>query len=104
MSEPKKRRRFTAEQKVSILRKHLVENIPVSDVCEEENIKPALFYTWQKRFFENGSAAFKSSEDHEKRELTKEVTQLKDKLAKKDEIIAEVAEAFVSLKKELGEP
>lgn len=43
-------------------------------------------------------------EDHEKRELTKEVTQLKDKLAKKDEIIAEVAEAFVSLKKELGEP
>lgn len=104
MSKSKKRNYYTAEQKVAILRKHLVEGISVSDVCEEFNIKPGLYYSWQKKFFENGAAAFQRSISDERRGLQDEVSELKDKLAKKDEIIAEVAEAFVTLKKELGEP
>lgn len=103
MTTHQKRRRFTAEQKVSILRKHLVEGTPVSDVCEESGIKPAQYYSWQKQFFENGAAAFQNGVDEEKRELTHEIAQLKQKLAGKDAVIAEVAEAFVTLKKELGE-
>jgi transposase-like protein len=52
------RRHFTSEQKVNILREHLIGRVPVSDVCDKHQIQPTLFYQWQKTFFEKGSAAF----------------------------------------------
>ncbi len=54
------RRHFSGEQKVAILRLHLLEGKPVSDICEEHAIVVNLFYSWQKQFFENGAAAFAS--------------------------------------------
>ena len=52
------RRKFSAQQKVQILRQHLVEKVPISEVCEKNGIQPTQFYQWQKVFFENGAAAF----------------------------------------------
>ena len=51
----KQRRTFTAEEKVSILRRHLLDGVAVSDPCDEHGLNPALFYRWQKTFFENGT-------------------------------------------------
>ena len=45
------RRNFSPEQKVNILREHLIERVPVSDVCDKHQIQPTLFYRWQKTFF-----------------------------------------------------
>ena len=56
----KTRRQFTPQQKVAILREHLVEHVPVSDLCDKHKLHPTLFYQWQKAFFENGAAAFES--------------------------------------------
>lgn len=103
MSSTRKRRYFKAEDKVAMVRRQLIDKVPVSDLCEEHDIKPTQYYTWQKQFFERGEAAFHSSSDSEQKQLERENAKLKDKLQKKDEIIAEVAEAFVTLKKELGE-
>ena len=36
-----KRRTFSAEQKVSILRRHLIDGIPVSDLCDQYGLNPA---------------------------------------------------------------
>jgi len=46
------------EEKVAILRRHLVEGIPISGLCDELGLQPTVFYRWQKEFFENGAAAF----------------------------------------------
>jgi transposase len=54
----KERRHHSAEQKVTILRRHLLEKVPISDLCEEFGLQPTVFYRWQKEFFENGAAAF----------------------------------------------
>ncbi len=54
----KKRHNYTPEEKVSILRRHLVEHVAVSDLCDEFQLQPKIFYIWQKQFFENGAAAF----------------------------------------------
>ena len=98
------RRHFSAEEKVAIIRRHLLENIPISDLCDEYSIKPTQYYAWQRQFFEQGAAAFASNRpDPLQSKLKQENARLKQKLSQKDEIIAEVAEAFVSLKKELGE-
>ena len=98
------RRNFAAKEKVEILRKHLLEGIPVSDVCEQHGLQPTVFYRWQKDFFENGSAAFerKGPETGNQR-LEKENEALRTKLTHKDEVIAEIMEAHVKLKKSLGE-
>jgi transposase len=43
----KSRRHFTAEQKATIVRRHLVDKVPVSDLCDEYKIQPSMLYTWQ---------------------------------------------------------
>ncbi len=58
MSNPKRRRHFTGQEKVAILRRHLVEKVPVSDLCEEHGLHPTLFYRWQKDWFEQGAVVF----------------------------------------------
>jgi len=99
------RRRFTAQQKVAILKEHLVEKVPVSQVCDKHGINPTAFYRWQKEFFENGAAAFEgraSKGDGRARQLQERVEKLTAKLAHKDEVIAEVMEEAMRLKKSLG--
>ena len=54
----KQRKHCTPEEKVAILRRHLLEKEPISDLCDELGLQPTVFYRWQKEFFENGAAAF----------------------------------------------
>jgi transposase-like protein len=98
-----KRRNFSAEVKVKILRRHLLDNVPVSDLCEEYDLHPTIFYRWQKAFFENGAAAFVKRESANNKKLVKENDSLKKRIAHKDEVIAEIMESHVALKKSLGE-
>ena len=49
---------YSAVEKVAILRRHLIERVPVSDLRDQYRIQPSMFYNWQKQFFENGAAAF----------------------------------------------
>lgn len=103
MSKKKKRRYLSPEQKVAILREHLVERRPVSEVCEEHELQPSVFYDWQRRFFENGAAAFTTDRDTEKRRLERENQQLRERLSHKDHVIARVTEELVKEKKLGGE-
>ena len=54
----KQRRHFLDTEKVAILKRHLVDKVPVSDLCDELDIYPNQFYDWLKKFFENGHLAF----------------------------------------------
>ena len=101
----KTRRQFTPQQKVAILREHLVEHVPVSDLCDKHKLHPTLFYQWQKAFFEKGAAAFESRRPRS-RSLSKEedkIAALEAKLSNKTDVLAEVVEELVRTKKELGE-
>jgi len=99
----KHRKHYTPEEKVSILRRHLVEKVPVSDLCEEVKLQPTVFYRWLKEFFENGAAAFQRSSDAESKQDKERIAALEQKLKKKDEVLAELMEEHVALKKSLGE-
>jgi len=99
----KTRRKFSPQEKVAILRRHLLEKVAVSDLCDEHHLAPNLFYRWQKEFFENGAAAFERDNGSEVRRLQERNEALKTKLAHKDEVIAEIMESHVALKKTLGQ-
>ena len=47
----KSRRHYSPEQKVAILREHLIEQVAVSELCEKYQIHPTMFYQWQKTNF-----------------------------------------------------
>jgi transposase len=102
MSE-KRRKHYSPAEKVAILKRHLLEQVPISKLCEEYKLEPSLFYKWQKQFFENGAAAFNQPNRTNESEIEEKVTLLEEKLARKNEVISELMEEHVKLKKELGE-
>jgi transposase len=101
----KPRRHFADREKVAILKRHLIDKVPVSDLCDELDIYPNQFYDWLKKFFENAHLAFangrkgKAVEDAN----VEKIQKLEAKLTRKNEVMAELMEAHTQLKKELGE-
>lgn len=97
------RRKFTGEEKAALLRRHLLEKVPVSELCEDVGLQPAQFYQWQKQFFENGAAAFERNGTPKVDKAQERIAALEAKLRRKDEVLGELMEEHVALKKELGE-
>lgn len=58
---PRERRNSSGAEKMAILRAHLIEKVPVSEVCEKHGVQPTLLYQWQRRLFEEGTAVFEPS-------------------------------------------
>jgi len=104
-----KRKHFTAEQKVAIVRRHLLEGVPVSDLCDELGIHATQYYNWQKQLFENAAQAFErrpnqANQRRQEAAAERKIAELQAKLQRKNEVVAELLEEHVQLKKELGEP
>lgn len=99
----RQRRKFTGTEKTAILRRHLLEKVPVSELCEELGLQPAQFYQWQKQFFENGAAAFERNGKPKADKSQERIAALEAKVRRKDEVLGELMEEHVALKKELGE-
>jgi transposase len=97
--------RYTAEEKVTILRRHLLDKVAVSDLCEELGLQPTVFYRWQKEFFGNGAAALQTPERPRRQaeEKQKRIEFLEKKVQTKDEVLAELMAEHIALKKSLGE-
>ena len=103
------RKILTPEQKVGILREHLLEKVPVSQVCDKHGVSIVNFYNWQKQFFENGAAAFerKPNSANLRRQQDANLAKievLETKLQQKNEVIAELLQEHVQLKKANGAP
>ena len=99
----KTRKQYTGEEKVAALRRHLLEQEPVSKLCDELGLQPTVFYRWQKEFFENGAAAFqaKARSDHQAEQ--ERIQYLEKKMQRKDEVLAELMAEHIALRRELGE-
>lgn len=102
----KPRRHHSTDQKVAMLKRHHLEKVPVSDLCDEVKLQPSVFYYWQKQLFENAERALDAPKIKASREqaLEERIQHLEARLARKDQVIAEVTEELVRTKKELGEP
>jgi transposase len=99
------RRHFSGPEKVAILKRHLLDKVPVSDLCDELQLYPNQLYGWLKEFFENGHAAFDNGRKSKAIEDAKDrkIEMLEAKLTRKNEVMAELMEAHTQLKKDLGE-
>jgi transposase len=99
----KHRKQYAAEEKVAILRRHLLEKEPISKLCDEVGLQPTVFYRWQKEFFENGAAAFEQKGRPNHSAEQERIAYLEKKIQTKDEVLVELMAEHVALKKEIGE-
>ena len=104
--ERQQRRHFSGADKVAILKRHLLDKVAISDLCDEHGIQVSQFHQWQRQFFENGHAAFDNGRKSKAVEDAKDqkIERLEAKLQRKNEVMAELMEAHTLLKKDLGEP
>ena len=103
MAKKIRRRRFSAAEKVAILKRHLVGKEEVSTICDDLKLHPNQFYEWQRVFFEQVVRAFEADEKHTEAKLKAENEKLKAKLQRKDSVLSELMEEHLILKKNLGE-
>lgn len=94
------RKRYTSEDKVSIIREHLENNVSVPDVCEKYRIHPNLLYRWKKELFEKAVELFSKTDNS--RDI-KKITELESTVNNRNEVIAELLEENLKLKKLSGE-
>jgi len=98
-TKKRSRRHFGADEKVAVLKRHLLDKVAVSDLCDELELQPRVFYRWQQEFFERGAAAFASDDHRESSRLSRRVEQLEGKLQLKNEVLSELMEEHLLLKK-----
>jgi transposase len=97
MSE-KKRRKWTANEKLRIVLTCLQPGVEVSEVCRREGINPTMFYTWKKKLMSSASQIFEEKskkQDVERERREREMSRMKD-------VIAEITAENLELKKTLS--
>src|SRR5271170_7378138 len=99
-SNNRQRRHFADSEKVAILKRHLIDKVPVSDLCDELKLYPNQFYDWLKKFFENGHLAFANGRKSKAVEDAKDqkIEQLETKHSRKNEVLVELMEEHTLLK------
>ena len=108
--QTEKRKSYAAEEKLAIVKEHLIGKKPVSEICEQYGIVPSLFYKWQQALFDHGAQALeKKNGGHQRREsrqvqrLEQELERTRAKLANKHEVLSELMSEHIALKKSLGD-
>ena len=101
----RQRRNFCGSEKTAILREHLIDRVPVSEVCDKHGLNPTLFYQWQKKLFEEGAVVFeqpRAQSNRQKAAEARRIEALEAKMKEKNEVLAELMGEHVALKKTLG--
>ena len=102
-----KRRKFSSEQKADAVRRHLWDNVPVSDLAKELQVQPTQIHQWvqqvrlqMQQFFDRSPGRHDLKATDEK---DQEIAKLKAKLWQKHEVISELMEENVKAKKANGD-
>jgi transposase-like protein len=99
----RERRNFSPQDKAQMLKEHLLENKPISQICDENSLHVTVFQRWMQQLFENSASAFEKKNNHEEVVWQRKVLKLERKLVKKNEVLSELMEEHIALKKSLGE-
>lgn len=99
MSEKRKRRSWTASEKLRIVLAGLDGSAEISELCRREGINPTQYYLWKKQLlgsaakvFENGASGKPSAQQE----------RLESELRRAKDVIAEITAENLDLKKGLS--
>lgn len=98
-------KQLTAEQRAQVVRRHVADKVPVSDLADEYGVQPSQIHLWVKQVLDQAEHAFNRVGRPSKTETAKsrQIERLEAKLVQKNEVIAELMEENVRAKKANGE-
>jgi len=99
------RKHLSGKEKIRLLKKHLVDKKPISEVCSSEKVLPGSFHQWVRELFDRGDVVFESMRRKKDptHEYERKIAVLEAKLVQKNEVIAELMQETIKLKKASGE-
>jgi transposase-like protein len=84
LSEQRKYRTFTAQQKLEIVVAGLRGDVSVKELCRQHAIAETLYYSWREKLLEGGREALAGKEERRgERELKRKIAQLERALGRK---------------------
>ena len=96
------RRNISPDEKVKILQEILLKKKKVSEAAEEYGLHPTQVFAWQKELFEGAAEIFERKRpDITEKAQQRKIDALEKKIAEKDNVIAEIAQENIELKKNL---
>ena len=102
------RKRYTGAEIIGFLREHIVDGKQVSEVCAKAGIHPKKFYRWRATLLDGGAGVFDRKGERttvrEGEAAQAKIEALEQRLQKKHEVLSELMEEHVALKKTLGGP
>ncbi len=99
MSENRRRKKWTASEKMRIVLAGLEPGIEVSELCRREGIQPAQYYNWKNQLVSSADSVFGDKRRTRAEDRQQRLQQ--EELRKKDAIIAEILAENLELKKTL---
>src|SRR5262245_54908591 len=76
------RRRYSPEQKADLVRQHVVDMKPVSEICNTAQLQPSVFYKWERDLLEAAPSVFAGHRAlSREQELEAKIAALEAKLA-----------------------
>lgn len=84
LSETKRYRTWTAQQKIEIVLAGLRGDRSVKEVCRDHEIAETLYYTWREKLLEGGREALAGKEERSgEKELRRKIRELERALGRK---------------------
>lgn len=100
MSQPKRRRRWTADQKLKLVLETLQSDQKLAEICRREGISPTQVYQWRKQLLGSAEAVYGrkqgGGQDRQVAKLATENQRMKN-------VIAEITAENLDLKKTLSD-
>lgn len=101
----KTKKHYTSEEKTKILREHLENHLPISDLAEKYNLHPNAIYLWKKQMYEQAPESLSKSKKSSEKQLgkaEKRIKELEELLSMRETLIAELVADNIELKKNDG--
>ena len=96
MGKAKRRRRWTADQKLKLVLEALQSDRKLAEICRREGISPTQVYQWRKQLLASADAVFTSKKQNEEE---RRVAKLATENQRMKNVIAEITAENLDLKK-----
>jgi transposase len=100
MSEKRKRRRWTAGEKLRVVLLGLEGSVEISELCRREGINPTQYYLWKKQLVSSAAKVFENG--HQGKPSARE-QRLETENVRLKSVIAEITSENLDLKKGLSD-
>lgn len=98
--EKRKRRKFSPELKLKIVKEGLQNNVSVSEICRHYEIYPVDYYRWKRTIEEAALSEMKKPKSKEKK-LTRREEKLLEENERLKRVILQLTQEHMELKKKV---